>query len=194
MPDSSTALAMPTAMFFATSAKQYVKGRVLDVGCGDKPYKRLFPECEWVGLDNRPVAEIVADAHEIPEPDDSFDTVVCTQLLQDCFQPLVVIKECGRVLKPGGFLLVTAPAVCREDGEMLWAIKVRGLDYLVNRVGLQPISLGADGRVFSPEWSDRSQFVKFGIAVPPDLEGWLKDMDARYPAVSLCIAQKPVKE
>src|SRR5512139_1630315 len=122
---------MPSAMFLAGPGRQFVRGRVLDAGCGRKPYKRLFPECEWVGLDKRPVGELSADLHEMPEVEsDSFDTVVCTEVLHECVSPMTVMKELARVLKPGGFLLVTAPNCFAEDGEAIWGVKVRGMDFL----------------------------------------------------------------
>jgi len=49
------------------------------------------------------------DLLALPFPDDSFDGVVLTEVLEHCVDPQAAIREVFRVLKPGGLLLVTSP-------------------------------------------------------------------------------------
>lgn len=66
-----------------------------------------------------------------PFPDHSFDTVVCTEVLEHMlFDPMAAANEMCRVLKPGGQLLVTVPNTCSDEC-LIW---------LVN--DMQPTSLG----------------------------------------------------
>lgn len=189
MPDPKTVLKMPTSIWLESQGRAYITGRVLDVGCGNAPYRRLFPKCEWVGLDSRPVAENVADAHSLPFEDSSFDTVLCTEMLHECVAPMVVVRECARVLKPGGHLVVTAPNVHLDDDLALWDIKRRGLDYLFASADLSGVQLGSTGRLMSQEWSDYQNFSRYQVSVP-EVAGWLAQMDERYPAITLGVAKK----
>jgi ubiquinone/menaquinone biosynthesis C-methylase UbiE len=66
----------------------YSKGRVLDVGCGNKPYKKLFNyKCdEYLGCDivqsSENCVDIICEATKIPQEDNSFDTIFCTQVIE----------------------------------------------------------------------------------------------------------------
>ena len=194
MADPMTIQEMPMRAFLAANGSEFVKGKVLDVGCGRKPYKRLFPECEWVGLDFRPIGDIEGDAHEIPQDDETYDTVLCSDLLHLCIFPMVVVKECARVLKPGGYLLLSAPNAYAEDGESLWGVHVRALDLCVSQAGLVGVHLETNGKTFTQEWRDHVQFTKSGVPVHPLTEGWLGQMDTRYPVSSIAVARKDKKE
>lgn len=96
-------------------------GRLLDVGCGSKPYKALFRVEEYVGLEfdtpeNRQnkQAEFFYDGNIFPIPDQSFDSVICNQVLEHVFTPDQFLAEIFRVLKPDGIMLLTVPFVWDE--------------------------------------------------------------------------------
>lgn len=94
-------------------------GRVLDLGCGDGRYfKLLWPDVkEVVGVDMNPeIAEVArqsgayqqvhaSPAHQIPEPDASFDYVFANCSLEHMDQLDKVLAEVYRCLQPGGTLL-----------------------------------------------------------------------------------------
>ena len=85
----------------------YVKGRVLDVGASSfSRYKNLFDFSEYVTMDTRPCegVDIVGKAENIPVPDKSFDSILCTQVLGDIYELQKAFKEFNRVLKAGGIL------------------------------------------------------------------------------------------
>jgi SAM-dependent methyltransferase len=101
-------------------------GRILDVGCGSKPYKELFPTGDYVGLEidtpeNRAKkrADYFYNGQVFPFPDQSFDAIVCNQVLEHVFTPDLFLEEIVRVLKPGGQLLLTVPFVWDEH-EQPW--------------------------------------------------------------------------
>ncbi len=64
----------------------------------------------YVGVDMRdgPGVDQVANAHELPFADASFDVVVSTEMLEHDTAPWLSLPEMGRVLKHGGHLLITA--------------------------------------------------------------------------------------
>lgn len=104
----------------------FVRGRVLDVGCGTQPYRRLFDVAEYVGLDiDTPhsralgLADAYYDGQRFPFREAQFDTVLCNQVLEHVFNPEQFVGEIGRVLVPGGRLILTVPFVWDEH-EQPW--------------------------------------------------------------------------
>jgi SAM-dependent methyltransferase len=98
-----------------------VRGRLLDVGCGTKPYERFFQVEQYVGLDIESartrasaVADHYYDGRRFPFVDCSFDAVLCNQVLEHVFNPHEFVAEMHRVLKPGGQLVLTVPFVWDE--------------------------------------------------------------------------------
>ncbi len=95
--------------------------RLLDVGAGSCPYRSLFSHCEYYAQDFTELQEeqlrhgsygkidYVCDASAIPVASASFDTVLCTEMLEHVSDPLAVVRELSRLLKPGGKLILTAP-------------------------------------------------------------------------------------
>lgn len=95
--------------------------RVLDVGAGGCPYRDLFKHCEYRSQDFVQLLpeqlseggygeiDYVCDSSEIPVPNESFDVVLCTEVLEHVPAPIAVLAEIARVLKPGGIALITAP-------------------------------------------------------------------------------------
>ena len=98
-----------------------LSGRLLDVGCGSKPYQDLFAVEVYIGLDidsensrKRGIADHYYDGHVFPFTDASFDSILCNQVLEHVFNPDEFLREIVRALKPGGRLLLTVPFVWDE--------------------------------------------------------------------------------
>lgn len=97
------------------------KGKLLDAGCGEMPYKTTilnnFDVSEYVGLDiagaldyNPSVRpDFEWDGVSMPFEDNTFDTVLATEVLEHCPYPSVFLNEVYRVLKPTGKILYTVP-------------------------------------------------------------------------------------
>jgi SAM-dependent methyltransferase len=103
-----------------------LRGRLLDVGCGTKPYRALFKVDEYLGLDidsettrRRGVADVLYDGTRFPFEGARFDAVLCNQVLEHVFNPDAFVDELRRVLTPGGRLLLTVPFVWDEH-EQPW--------------------------------------------------------------------------
>ena len=92
--------------------------RVLDVGCGPKPYYPFFADraSEYVGVDvvDNPVAELRGSVEGLPVEDGSFDLVLCTQVLEHCDEPAQAVRELRRVTAPGGRVLASTHGVQRQ--------------------------------------------------------------------------------
>lgn len=89
--------------------------RVLDVGCGDKPYYPYFADAAatYVGVDvvPGPQVDLVGGVEALPVPDASFDLVLCTQVLEHVDSPARAIAELRRVTAPGGRVLLSTHGV-----------------------------------------------------------------------------------
>ncbi len=106
----------PLAAWLQAQASEAGTGyRVLDVGCGVKPYYPFFAEraAEYVGVDvvENPAAELLGSVEALPVPDASFDVVLCTQVLEHCDDPAQAVRELRRVLAPGGRVLASTHGV-----------------------------------------------------------------------------------
>jgi SAM-dependent methyltransferase len=98
-------------------------GRLLDVGCGDKPYEEIFlPYVErYVGVEHESTfsataarlgkkrPDFVYSGERLPFENGSFDTVISIQVLEHTPHPDRLIAEMARVLKESGTLILTAP-------------------------------------------------------------------------------------
>lgn len=103
---------------------KYINGDVLDVGCGDKPYKSAFVNAKsYTGVDRPSVIDfsrlniadrkraldVVGCAESLPFHRGSFDAIISTQLVEHLAHPDLFFKESSRVLRSGGLLIVTFP-------------------------------------------------------------------------------------
>ncbi len=93
---------------------------VLDAGAGACPFRKHFSHCRYEAADfcrsNREYATIdhVCDLRHIPVEQDRYDMVLMTQVLEHLPEPLTVLKEICRILKPGGELWCSAPLFFEE--------------------------------------------------------------------------------
>ncbi|HWJ32867.1 MAG TPA: class I SAM-dependent methyltransferase [Gaiellaceae bacterium] len=89
--------------------------RILDVGCGVKPYYPFFADVasDYIGVDavENPAAELRGLVEALPVEDASFDVVLCTQVLEHCGDPSQAVRELRRVTKPGGRVLASTHGV-----------------------------------------------------------------------------------
>ncbi len=101
--------------------------RILDAGAGELSNRRYCRHLDYVSQDiceyegagdgkglqkgvwDTSQVDLVCDIASIPEPDASFDAVLCSEVLEHVTDPIVVLDEFSRLLKPGGRLILTAP-------------------------------------------------------------------------------------
>jgi SAM-dependent methyltransferase len=97
-----------------------ISGRILDAGCGDKPYREWFGTVtEYVGLDVLPgpqVDIVVASDGCWPLPDRYFDALLSSQVLEHVEHLELTLSEMNRVLRPGGTMVLSFPFLYNEHG------------------------------------------------------------------------------
>lgn len=113
-------------------AQSFDGARVLDVGCGDRPYEELLRgAAEVVGFDvpGNPHADLHGSIDAIPVEDGAFDIVLCLQVLEHVPDPAAAVRELRRVARRGGRVLLSTHGVCpfHPNPEDLWRWTHTGL-------------------------------------------------------------------
>jgi 2-polyprenyl-3-methyl-5-hydroxy-6-metoxy-1,4-benzoquinol methylase len=112
---------------------QDVRGlRVLDVGCGDRPYGELFPAATGFDVPGNPHADLHGSIDAIPVEDASFDVVLCLQVLEHVPDPAAAVRELHRVVRPGGRVLLSTHGIYpfHPNPDDLWRWTHQGLERL----------------------------------------------------------------
>lgn len=126
--------------------EKYAKGVLLDIGCGNKPYYYLTQKVvsNHIGLEhpetkNESKADIVGSAYEIPSDDKSFDSILCTDVLEHLEEPNQALEEANRVLKEGGYAIYTMPFYwhLHEEPRDFFRYSKYGLKYLFEKNGFE---------------------------------------------------------
>ncbi len=97
-------------------------GRLLDFGCGSKPYKSFIQVKEYVGVDfvneghphDNEQIDIFYDGKKIPVENETFDSILSSEVFEHIFNLEEVLTELNRVLKKGGVILITCPFLWKE--------------------------------------------------------------------------------
>jgi SAM-dependent methyltransferase len=155
-------------------------GRLLDVGCGDKPYEAWFRPfvSSYIGVEHagtfsataaagmRGRPDVVYSGGTLPFRDGSFDTVLSVQVLEHTPQPAALVAEMSRVLAPNGTLILTAPFQFRlhEQPHDYFRYSPHGLRELCARAGLEVIEVHPMGSLWSVIGHKLNSYLAFRVA------------------------------
>ncbi len=155
------------------------RGRLLDIGCGNGNFLARAQTLGWdvAGIEPDHAAARVAHDRlgiEIIAPtlaeaalgDASFDAITLAHVIEHLLDPLATLRECARILKPGGRLVVTTPNT-ESLGHRAWKKSWVGLDpprhvvlfsraalqRLTKQAGLQLVELRTVARFASWMWA-----------------------------------------
>jgi SAM-dependent methyltransferase len=119
--------------------------RLLDYGCADVPYRGFFaPGAEYTAADlpGNPGANLILnDDGTVPCPDNTFDAVMSTQVLEHVTDPELYLSEAYRVLRPGGRMLLSTHGVFiyHPDPDDYWRWTCAGLQRVVRQAGFEVV-------------------------------------------------------
>lgn len=116
--------------------KNFIQGNLLDIGCGNKPYKKLFKDCDYQGIDFEGYSENNISEKERPDfffdkeylksfklpfGDETYGHTVSFQVIEHHQQPSILIEEMKRITKRKGLIIISAP--------FFWPIHEKPNDY-----------------------------------------------------------------
>jgi SAM-dependent methyltransferase len=123
----------------------YVHGRVADIGAGSAKYKEILLTrgTAYIAFDMTPGPDIdaVGDIEQLPFDDYSFDTVICTQVLEHIPDPQRAVGEFYRILRKDGICVITVPffAPYHRNPEDFYRYTPEALAYIATKAGLDVI-------------------------------------------------------
>lgn len=150
---------------------RYIKGDTLDFGAGKAKYKGIIAShaSKYTAFDMIPGEhiDVVGDALKPPFADNHFDTVISTQVLEHVQKPWVVIHEIGRMLKPGGICILTAPFLVpyHADPHDYFRYTTQGLESMFQNEGFEILESGSYGKTFTV-FAEMIHFVFFSHYKP----------------------------
>jgi len=131
--------------------KTYLSGRLIDIGCGTKPYCELLNPhvTEHVGVDHEATfhdksnIDLFGTAYEIPADNETFDSAICTAVLEHLEEPEQALRECYRVLKPSGVAIYSVPFIwhLHEEPRDFYRYTKYGLKYLFEKAGFEVLQI-----------------------------------------------------
>jgi SAM-dependent methyltransferase len=141
------------------------RGRLLDVGCGEKPYESIFLPyvSEYVGIEHEATfqgtetaqrarrPDLYYDGKRLPFADRTFDTVMSIQVFEHTPDPQGVLDEMARVVKRDGIVIVCVPFSFRlhEEPHDYFRFTPHGLRAMFDAAGLTIDEIWSQGDLWS---------------------------------------------
>jgi len=164
--------------------------RILDAGAGELKNKPLCNHLQYVSQDfcqyegkgdekglhpgkwDTSNIDIICDITAIPEPDSSFDAILCSEVLEHIPEPEKALDEFTRLLKLGGILILTAPfasLVHMAPYHYITGFSRYWYEYHLPKRGFEIIELTPNG-----DWFDyvRQEILRLGI-MERDRKNWV---------------------
>ena len=135
--------------------KRYLKGKVLNAGSGIPVGERdisshISGELYNLDIFEHELIQITSPLHDIPCADEYFNAVFCNAVIEHVSNPVEVVRELYRILKPGGYLYLAVPFLqpehlCPDDFQRYTS---NGLKKLVEDAGFRLLKTGGVHNVY----------------------------------------------
>ncbi|MFI5413565.1 MAG: class I SAM-dependent methyltransferase, partial [Candidatus Lutacidiplasmatales archaeon] len=156
------------------------RGRLLDVGCGEKPFESIFRPyvSEYVGVEYAPTfgatqtsarstkPDFLYDGKSLPFEPRTFDTVLSIQVLEHTPAPQLLLNEMARVAKEDGLVIVCVPFSFRlhEEPNDYFRYTSHGLRSMFDVAGLKVEEIWPQGDLWSVLGHKLNSYLAFRVA------------------------------
>ena len=147
---------------------KYIFGKTLDLGAGSSKYRNIIEKrtSEYVTFDmiKKEGIDVVGDILNLSFKDESFDTVISTQVLEHVEKPWIMVKEIQRILRKDGICILTAPFLVpyHADPCDYFRYTKKGIESLFKNENFEIIECDGYGKTFSV----LSEFFHFSFFNP----------------------------
>lgn len=152
-----------------SALEPHARGLLLDIGCGTKPLAAWTRgrTRRHIGIDHprslhgASGVDAFSTAYAAPFRDGSFDAAVCTAVLEHLEEPEAALRECFRLLRPGGVAVYTVPFIwhVHEEPRDFYRYSRHGLEYLFAKAGFQVMEI----RALSGFWATFGQLLVYNL-------------------------------
>jgi 2-polyprenyl-3-methyl-5-hydroxy-6-metoxy-1,4-benzoquinol methylase len=137
--------------------RDHASGKLLDAGCGAMPFKAsvedLVEGYRSIDIERKvPDVDFVGDLQDMKAMDaESYNVVLCTEVLEHVPQPEKLIAEVRRILKPRGKFILSVPHLSRlhEEPFDYYRFTKHGLQFLLDQNGFSVLEIVPTGSLFS---------------------------------------------
>jgi ubiquinone/menaquinone biosynthesis C-methylase UbiE len=147
----------------------YAGRRIVDVGCGRKPYYRFVKARvdSYIGVDRvdslhgMDFVDVIGDAIATGLPSASADTVLMTQVLEHVEDPPAAVEEANRILEPGGHLILSTDFAwhLHEEPRDFFRFSEFGLRHIFERCQFQVVEI----RPVAGTWLTIGEEIAYGL-------------------------------
>jgi SAM-dependent methyltransferase len=141
MPGDPLYLSLSDLLLALQNLRPKEVSRVLDYGCGGSPYRPLFGNCVYhrADLSGHDLDYQYGSDSRLPVADGGYDLVLSTQVLEHVEEPVLYLKECHRILKQNGRLLLTTHGTFEDHACPFdyWRWTAFGLQKLIEKNGFK---------------------------------------------------------
>jgi SAM-dependent methyltransferase len=136
-----------------TSIQQYAKGKLLDIGCGNKPYKTWTEGkiTSYIGCDivqsSANKVDVLCQANNIPLENESFETLLSTQTIEHLEDYQGMVNEAFRLLKNDGYFILSGPFYwhLHEEPYDFYRFTKHGFKYILEKAGFEILEIKENG-------------------------------------------------
>lgn len=131
--------------------RKYMKGYLLDAGCGEKPYSLIYEELveKSIGCDveycihDQTEVDVFATLDNLPFENEIFNTVLCTNVLEHVAESEKAFSEIARVLKYKGYMIISIPFLypLHEAPYDFYRYTIHGVRHQLEKNGVDIISI-----------------------------------------------------
>jgi SAM-dependent methyltransferase len=134
-------------------ASVHAHGRLLDIGCGNKPFEKMFEGrvSEHIGCDvvqsSEARADVICPATQLPFESESYGTVLISQVIEHVADHQAMLREAFRVLQRDGVLILSGPMYwpLHEEPYDFFRFTEHGFRFLLKNIGFVGIETVNNG-------------------------------------------------